>query len=434
MKRNLNSRAKSHSKYLQTLKNKIDRRKLVQDALELVNIDSPTGREREAGELYASMLKALGMKVTMQEVESGRYNVVAKLRGERSDCATLMFNGHLDTSFAASEDHEILEAISDVYPREPPWGRVKEDWLQGMGAFNMKSALAAYAASVRAIQNEGIGLRGDLIICGVVGEIEKAQIEQYRGSEYRGYGHGTAYLVSHGGTADCAILGEPTGLRLMREHSGSCWFKIGLRGTLVHTGHAQKTRNVILQMNRIISALEKWIPDYQSRFTYRGEEPTVNLGSVEGGWPWRASRTPYFCNLYLDVRFPPPFHPLDIKEDILRTLQEAASSQGVLPEVDIYVTDEWSQVSAEETVCGALETAHRSVFRKPLEDVYFSWSSDANVLTRHGIVAVNYGPSGGEGKEKRGTMYIPNLVKCAKVYALAALDICSKTRKQVRAS
>jgi acetylornithine deacetylase/succinyl-diaminopimelate desuccinylase-like protein len=405
----------------------------VQDALDLVNVDSPTGNEGEVGELYATKLRALGMKVVMQEVESGRSNVVATLRGNKGDHATLMFNGHLDTSFAASEDPEILRAISAVYPPTPPWGRVKEDWIYGMGAFNMKSALAAYAAAVRTIQDQGVELPGDIVVCGVIGEIEKAQVDKYVGSKYRGYGHGTAYLVSHGGTADCAILGEPTGLRLMRTHSGSCWFRIGLKGTLVHTGHALKTPNTILQMNRIISAIEAWIPDYQERFRYRGVKPTVNIGSIEGGWPWRASRTPHFCNLYVDVRFPPKYHPLDIKEEIARVLAELISKEkGIAPELEIYVTDEWSDVGREETVCKSLELAHREVFRSQIEDVYFSWSSDANVLTRHGIVAVNYGPSGGEGKETRGTMYIPNLVKCAQVYTLAALDICSRNRREVQ--
>jgi acetylornithine deacetylase/succinyl-diaminopimelate desuccinylase-like protein len=416
------------------LRTKLDRTKLVQDTLDLVNVDSPTGREGQVGELYAQKLKELGMKVVMQEVESGRSNIVATLRGKDSYAATLMFNGHLDTSFAASENPEILNAISNVYPNEPPWGRVKKDWLTGMGSFNMKGALAAYAAAVRTIQDRGISLLGDIVICGVIGEIEKAQVDRYIGPNDRGYGHGTAYLVSHGGTADCAILGEPTGLRLMRTHSGSCWFKIGLRGTLVHTGHAAKTPNTILQMNRIISAIENWIPSYQERFAFRGVKPTVNVGSIEGGWPWRASRTPHFCNLYVDVRFPPRFHPLDVKQEIAGVLREVSTREnGISPDLEIYVTDEWSDVGEDEPISKSVAAAHKQVFRTKVEDVYYSWSSDANLLTRNGIAAVNYGPSGGEGKETRGTLYIPNLVRCAQVYAIVAVDICSKSRKEIHA-
>src|SRR5487761_932478 len=108
-----------------------DSEKLVKDALDLVNVESPTGREGEVAELYASKLRALGMKVVMQEVEPGRSNVLATLKGSKSDGATLMFNGHLDTSFAASEDPVILKAISNVYSFEMPWGRIEGDWIYG---------------------------------------------------------------------------------------------------------------------------------------------------------------------------------------------------------------------------------------------------------------------------------------------------------------
>jgi acetylornithine deacetylase/succinyl-diaminopimelate desuccinylase-like protein len=409
-----------------------DTDKLVSDALDLVNVDSPTGKEGEVGELYASKLRALGMKVVMQQVEQGRYNVLATLKGEKSDAPTLMFNGHLDTSFAASEDPEILRAISPVYKFEPPWGYVKENTIYGMGAFNMKSALAAYASAVRTIQDTSAKIPGHIVIAGVVGEIEKTQVDQYSGPQFRGYGYGTQYLVAHGGTADVAILGEPTGLRLMYAHSGSCWFRIGIKGTLVHTGHAANTPNAIQQMNRVISEIEDWIPEYQKKFAFMGTKPTVNIGSIEGGWPWRASRTPGFCNLYVDVRFPPPYHPLDIKQEIWQVLEKLKRNDGFEPELDLYVTDEWSQVSPEEYVCRAINAGHKKVFGKEVESVYFSWSSDANILTRHGISAVNYGPSGGPGRETRGTMYIPNLIGCAKVYAHTAIDICSSSRSQLR--
>src|SRR2546428_11925846 len=134
----------------------VDREKLVKDALDLINIDSPTGREGEVGEEYAAKLRALGMKVVLQEVEQGRQNVLATLRGGNPHGATFMFNGHLDTSFAASESPDILRAISPVYRFEPPWGYTKENWIYGMGAFNTKSALAVDLAAVRTLHDQGV--------------------------------------------------------------------------------------------------------------------------------------------------------------------------------------------------------------------------------------------------------------------------------------
>jgi acetylornithine deacetylase/succinyl-diaminopimelate desuccinylase-like protein len=412
----------------------VDQDRVVKLAMDLTNIESPTGKEQEVADLYASKLRSLGMKVTLQEVENGRPNGLALLNGEGSGHgATLMFNGHLDTSFAPSDDPEILKAISPVYRFESPWCRREGEWIYGLGVFNMKAALAAYAESVHAIQDSGVKLKGDIVIAGVVGEIEKTQVDKYRGPQYRGYGTGTAYLVSHGGTADMAILGEPTGLRLMLSHSGSIWVKVSLKGALVHTGHSMGMANVITQMSKVISAFEEWIPSYQRKYEFKGVKPMVSIGSIEGGWPWRASRTPGFCNLFLDVRFPPPYHALDIKQEICEdVLEKVKHRYGIDPDLDVYVTDEWANVDDDEYIVASVERAHKNVIGEQVQRVYFSWSSDANILTRHGIIAINYGPSGGPGKETRGTQYIPNLVACSKVYALVVRDVCSKERKEVR--
>lgn len=409
----------------------IDEPHLLRLTTDLVNLESPTGQENELAEFYADALKKLGMKTVLQEVEPGRSNVLATLRGTGGG-PTLMLNGHLDTSFSPREDPAILRSISAVYRVEPPWCYREGDWLYGMGVFNMKSALAAYAAAVEALQNAKVELKGDLVIAGVVGEIEKAQVDHFQGAQYRGYGTGTAYLVAHGGTADMAILGEPTGLRLMLAHFGSVWAKMTIKGTLVHTAHAAGVGNAIQQMPRVLQALEAWIPGYQERFAYQGVKPTVNIGAIEGGWPWRASRTPAFCHLYVDVRYPPRRHPLDVKAELEGVLHQVKAKHGITAELDLYVTDAWAELPENEYIVGAVGRAHEQVLQKPVERVIFAWSSDANILTRHGIAAVNYGPAGGPGKETRGTQYIPNLVACAKVYALTALDVCSKTRQEVR--
>jgi len=411
----------------------IDNDYLIKLTMDLVNIESPTGKEREVAEFYRNQLSELGFKTTLQEVEADRYNVLAIMKGSGGG-PTLMFNGHLDTSFSPREDPKILRAISPVYRTEPPWCYREGDWLYGMGVFNMKGALAAYAACAKSIQDASVELKGDIMIAGVVGEIEKTQIDRFQGPEYRGYGTGTAHLVTHGGTADAAILGEPTGLRLMRAHFGSVWAKISIGGTLVHTAHATGVQNAILQMTKVVEAIQKWIPDYQRRFEYQSVKPSVNLGSIEGGWPWRASRTPAFCNLYLDVRYPPRRHPLDLKQELQVILSDLRDKEGIDADLELYVSDTWAELSEDEYILKSLSQAHERVFEKPVESVVFSWSSDANILTRNGVAAVNYGPTGGPGKETRGTCYIPNLIGCTKVYTLAALDFCSKRREEVRRS
>jgi len=52
------------------------------------------------------------------------------------------------------------------------------------------------------------------------------------------------------------------------------------------------------------------------------------------------------------------------------------------------------------------------------------WDSDASVMTRYGIETLNYGPSSGPRDEEGEKVEIKTLVNTAKVYALAAAEIC----------
>ncbi len=48
----------------------------------LVNIPSPTGREGEISDFLAQELEKIGLDVRLQEVESGRNNVIGRLPGK----------------------------------------------------------------------------------------------------------------------------------------------------------------------------------------------------------------------------------------------------------------------------------------------------------------------------------------------------------------
>lgn len=92
-----------------------------------------------------------------------------------------MFNGHLDTSFSPEQAHRGIGYRCE--------GTVVDDeWIYGMGSFNMKSALATYVVATEAIRAADIKLAGDVVIAGVCGEIEKASVNDYDGPKYQGYG------------------------------------------------------------------------------------------------------------------------------------------------------------------------------------------------------------------------------------------------------
>ena len=80
----------------------IDRDRLVADALAAVSIPSFTGAEEAMAAWYAGQCEELGLAVQWQQVEDGRANVLATRAGTGGG-PTLMFNGHLDTSYSGRE-------------------------------------------------------------------------------------------------------------------------------------------------------------------------------------------------------------------------------------------------------------------------------------------------------------------------------------------
>jgi acetylornithine deacetylase/succinyl-diaminopimelate desuccinylase-like protein len=393
----------------------IDRDRLVELAIRLVSTPSFTGSEQACAEVVRDVLLELGLQVQWQQVEDGRANVLGTWAGSGGG-PSLMFNGHLDTSYSGREPW--LQGI----PGFQPEGFERDGRIYGLGISNMKGAVAAYIEAVRAVQDQGVRLKGDLLIAAVAGEIEKTQQGDAQGAEYRGYAAGSRYLVTHGGVADMCLLGEPTENKLVLAHFGSLWLKLSTHGPFIHTAFSEGRRdeNSILRMRPVLDAVLDWLPSWEEEMSYDGVRGVANVGSIEGGFGWRASRTPHRTDLYLDLRVPPDVSMADARR---KALEFARSLDGV--EAEVYVTAPGAQIDEEHPLVAAVGTAHAEVFGSPPERDVTRWFSDASVLTRYGIATLNYGTSSGLPDAELGeNLDIDGLVKTAEVYARTAMEVC----------
>jgi acetylornithine deacetylase len=399
----------------------IDRRSLVETASAMVDIPSPTGSEQAMAEHVAGLFHDMGLQVQWQEVEDGRPNVIGTWRGTGGG-KTLMFNGHMDTSYSG---HEPWLAGHRGFR---PEARVEGDYLFGLGISNMKGALACYVEAVRALQAADTRLKGDVLIAAVVGEIEKTQWgEEFRGKEYRGYAAGSRHLVSHGGVADMCVLGEPTEQRIVLGHYGSIWMRLTTHGPFVHTAFSggRSEENSILRMRAVLDAVQEWIPEWQARTSYGDKPGVVNVGSIRGGFPWRVSRTPERTSLFLDVRVPPTMPMAEARAalgDWVRTLQERFPDFGL--DWEIYVSAPGAEIEEGHELVRAIDEAHTEVYGSAPDRDTVRWFSDASVLTRYGIPTVNYGTSSGLPGAEGENLEVRGLVDTARVYALTAQRVC----------
>jgi len=394
----------------------------------LVNIPSPTGREGEIGGFLAQELERAGLEVALQEVEAGRNNVIARLRGKgRGRGRTLMFCAHQDTS----------ATDADKLPGQQSRAVRVGDWLYGLGASNMKNAFAGYIGAVEALQEAGVELNGDVFITGVVGEIEKAPVSHFQGIEYRGGGSGARYMMSHGMVADLAIIGEPTGMRIQLGNTGYIFARLTTEGIGQHTFSKDKGVDAIEKMVKIRAGLKSWEAEYQANHPHPFMQVAVGIGAIEGGLPFKPSFCPApSCHLYVHVTTLPGTTPVEVRAELLEFLDRLERKNPELhADVDFFMVSNGYETARDHELVQTVHRDHKEVFKrnpKYPEPLRYSVSSDGGPISEYGTVSITYG-AGGITPGGVYSMYdgakgeclnVANLAQISRCYALAAYELC----------
>lgn len=395
---------------------------------QLVNIPSPTGREGEIGDFLAQELERVGLEVTLQQVEAGRNNVIARLRGKgRGRGRTLMFCAHQDTS----------ATDADKIPGQQSRAVRDGDWMYGLGASNMKNAFAGYIGAVEALQEAGVELNGDVYITGVVGEIEKAPVSHYQGIEYRGGGSGARYMMSHGMVADLAIIGEPTGMRIQLGNTGYIFARLTTEGIGQHTFSKDKGVDAIEKMVKIREGLKSWEAEYQAKHPHPFMQVAVGIGAIEGGLPFKPSFCPApSCHLYMHVTTLPGTTPVEVRAELLEFLDRMERKNPELhADVDFFMVSNGYETARKHELVQTVHRDHKEVFKKDPkypEPLRYSVSSDGGPISEYGTVSITYG-AGGITPSGVYSMYdgakgeclnVANLAQISRCYALAAYELC----------
>ncbi|HMV71248.1 MAG TPA: M20/M25/M40 family metallo-hydrolase [Pseudomonadales bacterium] len=403
----------------------IDRDRLVKLVMQLVDIPSPTGFEGDMARAYHEVLRQSGFDATLQPIGDARYNAIGRLQGTGNG-KSLMFNGHMDTSFGPEQAHRGIGY-------QCKGTLVDNEWIYGMGSFNMKSALATYVVAVEAIRAAGIRLGGDVVIAGVAGEIEKSPVNDHDGPQFQGYGVGTKYAITHGAIADFCVLGEPTNMMLIPRHCGSTWVKITVPGHLIHTAWSDVERNAINRARKVLDAIHDWIPEYRRRNSLGEFSPRVNTAAIEGGWSWRGARTPDNCVIYMDVRTLPDALPLqaynEVRELVAKVVAEYPYLEGT--RVEPYMTVPGTSIPDDHEFVQHIVRAHTDQLGNAPEFGVETWMSDAAHMNRYGIPTINYGSAGrirtggaGFSTHQGEAVHIGDMLDIIRVYIQLILQIC----------
>jgi acetylornithine deacetylase/succinyl-diaminopimelate desuccinylase-like protein len=229
-----------------------------------INTTNPPGNEIEAAKYLAEDLKKDGFACELFESAPGRGSVVTRLKGT-GEKPSLLLLSHLDVVAANPKEWSV----------DPFSGLVKEGFVWGRGALDMKGMTAVEAMVMRLLRRNNVKLKGDVILA--------ATADEEKGGEA-----GAGWLVNDHPDKICAdyVLNEGGGMAVPIEgknlftvntaEKGILWFRVKAKGTPGHGSVPTIGDNAILRMNRVVDKLG----NYRAKIMI---VPTVSQFLIEAG-------------------------------------------------------------------------------------------------------------------------------------------------------
>lgn len=238
----------------------------------LVQTPSPSTQEGEVAELIRQELAAAGVTDVFTD-RAG--NVVARIG--TGDGPVLLYDAHMDT----------VAATRAEWPHPPLAGVIEDGTLYGLGACDMKGAIAAMVHAARKLTVSETPLTGTLVLAFIVQE------EPCEGCALR------VLVEEEGIRPDWVVLGEPSGLQIMRGHRGRALFKVTVRGRSSHASAPRLGDNAVVSAARLVFGIDLLAADLASD-TFLGPG-TIAVTHIESEAP-SLNAIPDNCTFYVDRR------------------------------------------------------------------------------------------------------------------------------------
>lgn len=239
-------------------------------------MEPPYGESRVA-DYVERYFQRLGVRTERQQAQPGRYNVLAHIPGADATAPPFLLEAHMDTIGA--------EGIERPFA---PW--VDEGRVYGRGACDTKGSLAAMMFTLRQVLEEGASLpRGCVLAATADEEFGMTGARRLLASE-----------IDFSG----AIVGEPTGLRIVPAHDGQLYVKIRATGEAAHTSMPQNGINAIYLIHDVIHALRRRASVvYGQRKHPLCGPPKLTVSIIHGGVSEHI--VPDCCEIAIDCRVIP---------------------------------------------------------------------------------------------------------------------------------
>ncbi|PYO75155.1 MAG: peptidase M20 [Gemmatimonadetes bacterium] len=199
-----------------------------------INTTNPPGNEIAAARWLAQVLQRDGIEARIFEPAPGKANLYARLAGDGSARPIILLN-HMDVVLASPEYWSV----------DPFSGLIKDGYIWGRGALDMKGEAIAQVMTLLALKRAHVPLKRDIIFLATA-------------DEEIGAGVGAAWIVEHqaGLVKDAEFLLNEGGLTRSDEKS-PFWLDVTAHGTAGH-GSRPTPDNPVHRLVRALDRIANW--------------------------------------------------------------------------------------------------------------------------------------------------------------------------------
>jgi acetylornithine deacetylase/succinyl-diaminopimelate desuccinylase-like protein len=214
-----------------------------------INTINPPGNETCAAKFLVQELSKDNIKCDLFESKIDRGSLVTRLKGSGAGPSLLLLS-HLD----------VVPANPKEWSVDPLSGAIKDGFIYGRGALDMKSMTAMEVMALKLAKRNGLKLKGDLLLAATADE-EKGGFDGVGWlMEHHKDKIMADYVLNEGGGASVPTKKDNI-FTINTAEKGIIWFKIKAKGRPGHGSVPNTAINAITPINKAIEKLSSYKPE-----------------------------------------------------------------------------------------------------------------------------------------------------------------------------
>jgi succinyl-diaminopimelate desuccinylase len=384
---------------LEQLQQRINRRRLLETATQLMEIPSRTGEGGPALTRLADILKSEGFPV--KRVEAGHPDAPAVVSFYDSGTPSRVVEVccHIDTP--------------DL-PFVPP--RFEGNLLTGSGAAKMKGGIAAAIEAMRALRESGLLSRGEFFL--TVCDLHESP---------NGFGPQLREMINAGLYGDAVLIPDALRDRLPVAGRAAARWQVTLRrpGEPIHEVYRTPDEpDVIVAASELVRTFEQYAKQLANRTDPVAGPETLHVGRIESGQ--LPNQSPQTATIEGTRRWLATSDTAAVEAEFRSLVANFARVRQLDAQVTFSVIRDAFQLDQQHPFVAAFQSAHASVTGQTLPIGNKPFADDGNNFwSLVKVPAITHGPVCGGSYTSREWVDCDDLVRLATVYALTTIHFCT---------